>query len=181
MCAFMFFKVEMTCSNLDEQCGRKGGYRFLLCKHTFEGGNKIEIEVFLPITVRLNRKFLVGELRKSTLHRYTPSSVKWTFSITRQAGSELVRKCARLANIVGEDQCRAAVKGFPRTSRLSFPSKRENMVWHEIQMLLGTSAERRPIRPPRLTVACLCYVADSLDFQWKIVAKSMLRRRFVDL
>lgn len=70
-------------------------------------------------TVILKRKFLVGEFRKSTRHLQIPSSVTLMFSMTRTAGSVTVLKWALVPNKREDDQCRAELNGFPRTSKLS--------------------------------------------------------------
>lgn len=69
-------------------------YRFRLERKSIEN---------LPITDKLYRKLLVAEFRKSTRHRYTPSSFRRTSSTKRQAGSVIVRKTARLPNTSGAE------------------------------------------------------------------------------
>lgn len=59
---------------------------------------------YLPITVKLIFKFLVGEFRKSIRHLYIASSASLTSSITRLAGCDAVRKNARVPKAVGDDQ-----------------------------------------------------------------------------
>lgn len=73
---------------------------------------------YLPITVRLIFKFLVGELRKSTRHRYIPSSDSLILSTFNCAGVLAVLKNARCPNAVGDDVDFACVNGRPRTSKL---------------------------------------------------------------
>lgn len=72
----------------------------------------------LPITVRFIFRFLVGELRKSTRQRQTPSSSIRTLSIFNCAGCDELLKQARAPNAVGDDQRRAWPNCRPRTSKL---------------------------------------------------------------
>lgn len=73
----------------------------------------------LPITVRLTLRFLVGEFRKSTRHRYIPSSDNLILSIFSCEGWLAVLKKARGPNTVGEDHSFACVNCLPRTSKLT--------------------------------------------------------------
>jgi len=57
----------------------------------------------LPITVRLILRFRVGVLRKSTRHRYIPSSDRATSSTSSCAGVDAVLKYALVPNAVGAD------------------------------------------------------------------------------
>lgn len=78
----------------------------------------------LPITVKLSFRFLVGELRKSTRHRYIPSSANWMLSTFRCAGALAVLKNARDPNTVGDDHSFACPNCRLRTSKLK--NKNEN-------------------------------------------------------
>jgi hypothetical protein len=72
----------------------------------------------LPITVRLILRFLVGELRKSTRHRYIPSSDRATLSTRSWAGVDAVLKYALGPKAVGADHSLAWPNWRPRTSKL---------------------------------------------------------------
>lgn len=72
----------------------------------------------LPMTVKLIFKFRVGELRKSTRHRYIPSSDSLILSTFNCAGRFAVLKKARDPNTVGDDHSFACPIGRPRTSKL---------------------------------------------------------------
>lgn len=73
---------------------------------------------YLPMTVKLIFKFRVGELRKSTRHRYIPSSDNFILSTFNCAGRFTVLKKARDPNTVGDDHSFACPIGRPRTSKL---------------------------------------------------------------
>lgn len=79
----------------------------------------IYFRTHLPITVKFIFKFLVGELRKSTRHRYIPSSDSLMLSTLSWAGWLAVLKNARCANIVGDDHNFAWPNWRPRTSKLN--------------------------------------------------------------
>lgn len=53
---------------------------------------KLNDPLYLPMTVKLIFKFLVGEFLKSTRHRYIPSSDNLTFSTFSCAGWVTVLK-----------------------------------------------------------------------------------------
>lgn len=88
---------------------------------------------YLPITVKLIFKFLVGELRKSTRHRYIPSSDSLMLSTFSWAGVLAVLKNARCPNAVGDDVDFACVNGRPRTSKLFACPARQSHEWRERQ------------------------------------------------
>lgn len=75
-------------------------------------------EIDLPITVKFTLLFLVGEFLKSTLQRYTPSSLCRILSITSVAGFVDGLNRARVPNIDGADQYLASLKARFRTSKL---------------------------------------------------------------
>lgn len=72
----------------------------------------------LPMMLRLTLWWRVGEFRKSTRHRYNPSSEISNLSTTNSAGVVAVRNHARESKCPGEDHLSASAYGRPRTSKL---------------------------------------------------------------
>lgn len=82
----------------------------------------------LPMTVKFIFKFRVGELRKSTRHRYIPSSDSLILSTFNCAGRFAVLKKARDPNTVGDDHSFACPIGRPRTSKLQIQNYNRQLV-----------------------------------------------------
>lgn len=59
--------------------------------------------MYLPITVKLIFKFLVGEFRKSTRHLYIPSSSNKMLSTFKCAGCDVLLKYALGPKAAGDD------------------------------------------------------------------------------
>jgi hypothetical protein len=70
------------------------------------------------MTVRRTLELRVGDCRKSTRHRYSPSSRSSTLFSDRVAGSVTVRKYPRSSRISLSFQCKGTSECFPRTSKL---------------------------------------------------------------
>jgi hypothetical protein len=90
---------------------------------SFGVGIDIDIHIYshLPTNVRLTLKFRVGELKKSTRHRYTPPSVSFTFRIcSRESfGESPTEKYSRCPKSLARAAWVAAFKATPvRESRL---------------------------------------------------------------
>ena len=72
------------------------------------------------MTVNLINVFLVGDVLKSTLHLYNPSSDSRTFTTDNPEGS-LNRKFALAPKILSSDQYTPLDSGtFPRASKLKY-------------------------------------------------------------
>ena len=70
------------------------------------------------MTERLTLLFLVAELEKSALQRYTPASSRTTASTVRAAGREAAEKWARGPSALASDHVSASSNVRPRTSNL---------------------------------------------------------------
>jgi len=74
--------------------------------------------LYLLMTLRRTLELRVGDCRKSTRHRYSPSSRSSTLFRDRVAGSVTVRKYPRSSRISLSFQCDGTSECFPRTSKL---------------------------------------------------------------
>jgi len=74
--------------------------------------------LYLLMTVRRTLELRVGDCRKSTRQRYSPSSRSSTLFRDRVAGSVTVRKYPRSSRISLSFQCDGTSECLPRTSKL---------------------------------------------------------------
>ena len=106
------------------------------------------------MTVRRTLELRVGDCRKSTRQRYSPSSRSSTLLRDRVAGSVTVRKYPRSSRISLSFQCDGTSECFPRTSKLWT----NDNVRHSIKI---TSA-----------VFCLCSRTDKITTLWETCSVS---------
>jgi len=95
----------------------------------------------LPITVRLILRFRVGVLRKSTRHRYIPSSVRATSSTRSWAGVDAVLKYALVPNAAGEDHSLAWPNWRPLTSKLWHKKRKQTSLFKHFFIRWSTSCQ----------------------------------------
>ena len=108
----------------------------------------------LPITVRLILRFRVGVLRKSTRHRYIPSSDRATSSTRSWAGVEAVLKYALVPNAAGEDHSLAWPNWRPLTSKLWHKRRKQTSLFKHFFTRWSSSSQHgaTPTRSPFVTL-----------------------------
>lgn len=82
--------------------------------------------IILPTKVRLTLKFLVGELKKSTLHLYTPPSDAFTDRICSLDSLSMsdMAKYNRWPKSSANDECAADFNEPARESKLKYEKKK---------------------------------------------------------